>query len=394
MFVLASHAAAAPKAVPAPATAGATAALNGTPAVGSRELVQFRSAGHVLGFTTEEMLVAGNDHLLKVRFVGARPVVPVALARDAVPGGARPVSQGVAALSEVHYRNLWPGIDLRYDQSGIVRSTWTLAPGASVEAIRLAYNVPVEIAPDGALSMRFGSGTLTETAPIAWQEIDGSRQPVTAAFQKWSNGELGFQVGDYDATKPLIIDPTLLWNTFLGNQWADVGTAITTDATGNVYVAGRSDDDWDVDAVQDFAGGRDAFAARLAGDSGVLSWHTFLGSPGSDFGYAIASDTFGNVYVAGRSPVTWGAPLRPISPGGDAFVARLTAANGALTSHSFLGGEGADEGLGIACDALGSAIVTGSSDATWGSPVRAHTLFNDVFVVRLDGEFVFADGFE
>ena len=91
----------------------------------ARALMQFRSGGHVLGFTREGVLVAGRDHLLKVSFAGAQAATPEAVENDTTPTPATaPERRGAAPLNEVHYRNLWPGIDLSYDGAeGIVRST-------------------------------------------------------------------------------------------------------------------------------------------------------------------------------------------------------------------------------------------------------------------------------
>ena len=70
--------------------------------------------------------------------------------------------------------------------------------------IRLKYNVPFEKQQNGSLSFKFEKGNLTESAPIAWQEIDGKRIPVTVAF-KVSGDEVELSVGKYDCGRPLII---------------------------------------------------------------------------------------------------------------------------------------------------------------------------------------------
>ena len=346
--------------------------------------MQFHSAGHVLGFTPEGVLVAGRDHLLKVNFVGAAAVTPKA-ATDSVTEHSAAIRQGTAPLTEVHYRNLWRGIDLRYDaKDGIVRSTYTLAPGAKAADIRLAYNVKPELTKEGSLTLNFATGTLTESAPIAWQEIKGKHKPVQVAFHQYANGELGFILGSYDSTHPLTIDPTLVWNTFLGGTGSERGRGIATDASGNVYVIGESNITWGA-PVQANSGGGDAFVARLDAVTGALTWNTFLGGANSDIGRSIATDAAGNVYVTGRSLAAWGAPVRAYSGNFDVFVARLNAANGVLTWSTFLGGGSGDDGFGIATDAGGNVYVTGLSNATWETPIRAFTVGgSNAFVARLN----------
>ena len=72
---------------------------------------------------------------------------------------------------------------------------------------------------------------------MAWQEIDGKRVPVTVAFRV-SEAEVGFSVGAYDRSHPLIIDPTYAWHTFYGSTQSDYGHGIAVDGSGNVYVTG------------------------------------------------------------------------------------------------------------------------------------------------------------
>jgi hypothetical protein len=129
----------------------------------------------------------------------------------------------------------------------------------------------------------------------------------------------------------------------------------------------------------------DAFVAKLD-TNGALQWNTFLGGSSHDYGYGIAVDTSGNSYVTGWSYVTWGSPLLPFAGYYDAFVAKLDT-NGALQWNTFLGGSDDDYGYGIAVDTSGNSYVTGYSEATWGSPIRAFTNpgtgYYDAFVAKI-----------
>ena len=180
-------------------------------------------------------------------------------------------------------------------------------------------------------------------------------------------------------------DGVLLWNTFLGDSNPDHGFGIAVDAGGNVYVTGYSVGSWG-SPVRAHSGSADVFVAKLSSDGGLL-WNTFLGSSNNDFSYGIAVDAGGNVYVTGRSDASWGSPVRAYSGGyGDAFVAKLNN-NGSLQWNTFLGGSNNDYGHGIAVDAGGNVYVTGDSDGSWGSPVRAHSesqFDKDAFVAKLN----------
>jgi hypothetical protein len=176
-------------------------------------------------------------------------------------------------------------------------------------------------------------------------------------------------------------DVSLLWNTFLGSSAADYGLAIVLDSSGNIYMTGISYDSWG-SPVNAHSGSGDAFVACMD-SSGNLLWNTFLGSASNDEGYAIALDSSGNIYVTGYSPATWGSPVNAHSGGSDEFVAGLDS-SGNLLWNTFLGSIGDDYGYGIALDSSGNIYVTGYSDATWGSPVNAYSGGYEAYVAGMD----------
>jgi hypothetical protein len=187
------------------------------------DLLQFTAAGHVLGFQRDGMYVASAGHALKVTFANAREVEPVADLTD-LTGFEKPVRSNAAqSLTRVTYTNAWDGIDVRYEavSGSVVKSTYIVAPSADVAQIRLHYNVPVAIEPDGSLRFAFETSEMRESAPLAWQEINGGRVPIQVAFRileptirnlqsAISNQEVGFAIGEYNRAYPLVIDPTLL----------------------------------------------------------------------------------------------------------------------------------------------------------------------------------------
>ncbi len=174
----------------------------------------------------------------------------------------------------------------------------------------------------------------------------------------------------------------LQWNTFLGGSHQDYGYGVAVDSSGNVYVSG---DNYDVEwgnPVRPHNGAQDAFAAKLD-SSGVMQWNTFLGSANSDYGSGIAVDSAGNTFVTGYSYWTWGSPLRShYYSDYDAFAARLNS-SGVMQWNAFLGGSGRDEGFAVAVDDSGIVYVTGRCNASWGSPVRAYSHEWDAFAAKL-----------
>jgi len=344
-------------------------------------LLQFTSGGHALGFVKDGMYAATGSHALHVDFVDANRVQPQA------PNVAASTDGKIAPLSGVTYTDLWPGISLDYTTAaeGVYTTTYHLDPGADANNIQLRYNAPLSLNEDGTLKIAFENGALTESAPMAWQEMNGRRVNVDVAFALSREGmegsEVGFSLGQYDPRYPLTIEPTLTWNTFLGGNGLDEGTSIVVDGSGNVYVSGKSSATWG-SPLRAHTGGDDAFVAKLD-SSGALQWNTFLGGSGADTSTAITVDASGDIYIGGYGNASWGSPLRTFAGGRfDAFVAKLDS-SGALQWNTFLGGSGDDGGTSIALDGSGSIYIGGDSDATWDSPLRAHAGDFDAFVAKL-----------
>jgi len=244
----------------------------------------------------------------------------------------------------------------------------------------------------------FRANGLNVQAALAWNTfLGGAFEDRGSAIVMDGSGNV-YVVGTSDATWGAPVRPyagngdafvaklnangVLQWNSFLGGTSGDYGYAVALDGGGNVYVVGTSNATWGSPVIP-FAGNADAFVAKLDG-SGALQWNTFLGS--SSAGFAAAVDTGGNVYVAGMSYATWGSPVRPYAGNGDAFAAKLNG-SGALQWNTFLGAAGYDTCHGLAMDPSGNVFVAGESSATWGSPVRPYSGYGagDAFAAKLNG---------
>ena len=234
------------------------------------DLLQFTAGKHILGFRHGEMYIAAFDHSLNITFMGAHDVKPeesvFTVATTAISRQAKP-------LGVVKYENLWDNITLVYERTadGAVKSTYYIAPAAGISDaktyadvghIRLRYNVPVSLDSSGNLRLAFETGLMKESAPVAWQDIDGQRIPVEVSFRIVEEREVGFSVGEYNPLFPLIIDPVLSWSTFMGGGGSDGGKGIAVDGSGNVYVTGYSSATWGAPIVG-HSGNDDAFAAKL-----------------------------------------------------------------------------------------------------------------------------------
>ncbi|MEI7512803.1 MAG: SBBP repeat-containing protein [Candidatus Uhrbacteria bacterium] len=336
-------------------------------------LLQYSSQGHILGFRDDSIYIASPEHMLKVSFLEANNVTPKA--------DERTIGEKIAPLTKVTYENIWDGVTAVYEGSktSVVKSSYYL-DGSKVQNIHLGYNRPIQIDGNGNLVISYDQGTLTESAPIAWQEINGQKQSVTVAYAIQGKNEIGFTLGNFVPGIPVVIDPDLTWNTFLGNAGTDLGYAIVVDGSGNVYIGGASNATWGSPVVA-YSAGYDAFVAKLD-ETGNLIWSTFLGGAGTDYAYGIDTDGSGDVVVTGYSTANWGTPVRAYSSSNDAFVAKLDS-SGTRLWNTFLGGAGIDYGLSVAVDSSNNIIFGGYGNASWGSPVRAFTLGNDSIAAKL-----------
>ena len=177
-----------------------------------------------------------------------------------------------------------------------------------------------------------------------------------------------YTAGDDALVAALDPDGRLEWVTFLGGVGADLARPVeAAPSDGSALVAGRSEAAWGAPMLP-FAGRSDGFVARLDA-AGSLLWSTFLGGAGWDEVAALGTRDDGAVLAVGTSSASWGEPQRSFTAGRDAFLAALGPA-GRLGWLGFLGGRGRDDGMGLALGDL-SVFVAGTSDASWGSPIRA-----------------------
>ena len=289
--------------------------------------------------------------------------------------------------------NLYPGIDLTFHGSGgELEYDFRVAPGADASKIRWHANAADSITttPSGAIRLGIG-GTLIELRkPLAYQLVNGARQDVAVSYSVHA-GTIGFTLGAYDRSEPLVIDPVLVYSSLVGGSDSSTNAlGLALDANGNAYVSGST-------CAADFPstpgafgtrGGaffaavacEDVFVTKLNADGSGLAYSTFLRGSEREWAFRIAVDASGSAYIAGVTlsvdfPTTPGAFSRTqkggnctLGPGAqtpcsDAFVAKLSPDGSALVYSTLLGGSRMDAAIGIAIDATGAAYVTGLSNS-------------------------------
>jgi hypothetical protein len=183
-------------------------------------------------------------------------------------------------------------------------------------------------------------------------------------------------VSDAFVTKVNPLGTGLVYSTYLGGNGFDVGKGIAVDnmPNPNAYVTGSTDStDFPTTpgAFQTVnAGNGDGFVTKVNPLGSGLVYSSYLGGSGFDEGLGIAVDTAGNAYVTGDTQSSNSPTVAAIqsTPGGstDAFVTTVNPAGSGLVYSTYLGGSGADQGFGIALDALPNpnAYVAGNTSST------------------------------
>jgi len=265
--------------------------------------------------------------------------------------------------ARVLYRDVYPGIDLAYHgNEGKLEYDWVVRPGADPAAIRLSFPGARRVRLDGGeLAMETAAGELRNRQPAAYQDIGGTRRYVAASYVLERGQRASFRLGPYDTRAPLIIDPTIVYIKPLpGPFGAQSGPVI--DAAGGLYFLLTGYDaggNLDPQAVMKLnASGTLVFSAEL----GFLGATKTVGGYSSAVA-AMAVDSAGNIYLAGSSGAglaTTPGALQPNLRGqANGFVAKLNPTGSAILYSTFVGGSSQDFARAIAVDSAGSAYIAG-----------------------------------
>ncbi|MHC4638443.1 MAG: DUF7948 domain-containing protein [Planctomycetota bacterium] len=314
----------------------------------------------------------------------------------------------IPTYAQVQYKNIYHGIDMAvWGSRRKLKYEFQLAPGADADMIQIDYSGIEGLSLDdkGNLHIATAAGEVIDYAPFAYQEINGKRVEVKVSYKLIDKDSYGFSVmGDYDKSQPLVIDPDLLWSTFLGGSGTDEGIGIAIDSSCNVHLTGYTQDH-----TTDFPttpgaydethnGGQlwDVFVSKLDSDGNNLIYSTFIGGTGTDVGYAIDVDDSNNACVTGECdsgfPTTGGAYDTTHNGGlADVFVVKLNSDGNDLAYSTFIGGADDDRGHGIAVDSSGDIYITGKTDddettdfpTTAGAYDTSHNGSADVFVAKI-----------
>lgn len=382
----------------------------------------------------------GNS--LRMKFGGANPS-PRVTGEDQLPGksnyliGSDPQKwrTNVPTYARIKYEDLYPGIDLvYYGNQRQLEYDFIVAPGADPDAIRISFQGAQKIRTDeeGNLLLNVGDGIIRQLKPVVYQEIDGVRRQVASSYalpgKKGSAldrksaarpREIGLNLGAYDSSLPLVIDPVLIYSTYIGGTGNDNSHAIAVDAAGSAYIGGYTnsvDFPGTANSVQPAleangnTGNPDGFVAKINPAGTAVIYSTYLGGTCTDIVNGIAVNAGGEVYLTGEtgSGLVNGMPncvsngsnpfrefpqsnaFQPVHGGmTDAFVSRLNATGTGFVYSSFLGGSGSETGRAVAVDAAGNGFFTGDSlsqnfPTTAGAFDSSNAGSFDAYLVKID----------
>jgi hypothetical protein len=368
--------------------------------VGNEDILFYgRIPGAWIGFGEKGILLLDRDWQNEVwlLFENANSVAPTGLKMSSqctnyfLNGEAYTQVRG---FRKVIYENLWRGIDLVYS--------------ATTKGAKYEFHVSCGADPNDIIIQSRGHDSITiqeTTLAIKRNNLEfideglftfQGKTEVNSRFTRLSYQSFGFEVGSYNESEELVIDP-LLYSTFIGGSGSDRGKSIALDTSGNTYVVGNTEY-WDFPTVNaydsTFNGTGDCFVLKISSNGSSLLYSTFIGGQDFDYAEAIAVDVFGNAYITGstESPdfPTVNAYCSTHEGNKDCFVLKLSADGSSLLSSTFIGGSGLDRGNEIILDTSGNAYVTGSTESPDFPTVNAycstHEGDKDCFVLKLSAD--------
>lgn len=280
---------------------------------------------------------------------------------------------GISTYDSVTYSGIYRGIDVVYHgNQRQLEFDLVVRPGARTDRILMQFTdvSGVALGSGGALRLTSPAGELRFPPPMVYQRIGVNCKLVAAKYVLLSNHQVAFQIGDYDRTKPLVIDPTIVYDTLIGGgTGATTSYAVAVDGAGDAFITGTTNaaDLPIVNAAYpqlNATGNYSAFVSKLDPTGETIVYSTYINGQGlNGTMQSIAVDSLGDAWIAGSSastafPVINGPQTAPNNI--SAVVMKLDP-SGAPQFSTYWGSY--CSGNAIAVDGNGNAYLLGYGNA-------------------------------
>lgn len=276
---------------------------------------------------------------------------------------------GIRTFEDVRYRGVYPGVDLVvHGRQGRFEYDFELQPGANAEQIRVRFEgAKAKLNARGELELVLpGGGTLVQRAPVAYRS--GDKKKVAARNRVFADGSVGFWVDKRERGAGVVIDPVLVYSTYLGGTANEFPVGMAVDVLGNAYITGNTlSADFPVASAlqRNNTGGQDVYVAKVDDTGRALVYSTYVGGSADETGRDLAADASGAVYVVGFTTSddfpTANAFQRQKRGSQDGFIFKLSPSGNAMVYGTYFGGSADTLVNGIALDAYGDAYLTGNT---------------------------------
>src|SRR5580700_2345834 len=343
-----------------------------------------------------------SEQFVRMKLVGVNPAAALGGA-DPLPGKSNYIvgndpqkwHSGIPQFAGVRYASVYPGIDLVfYGNQGHLEYDFRVAPGANPSQAELGFDgtskLKLKVSGGDLILTGKNDGGLRLRAPQIYQR-DGDRHlPVTGRFVLRAANRVGFEIGPYDHSRELIIDPRPDFSTYFGGTGTETSPSVAVNGNGNIYIVGTTQGSPAASfpdattTTQTLIGPltlTDAtpshiFVAEINPSlPPSVAYETFIGGTGADTSVGIGVDAGGNAYLVGNTSSTdfptFGlpyqtAPETKINCVGlptctSVFVSVLNPAGSALIYSSYLSGNGDDQASGMTIDTKGDVFLTGTT---------------------------------
>jgi len=344
-----------------------------------------RGRGAQLFLTNQEAVLrfgTSKGGILRMRLLGANPhIEPKGVEPQSgvsnyfVGSDSRSWQHSIAHFGRVLYPEVYPGIDLAFHSAGRdFEYDFALQPGSDPQVITVGFagTTHLKLDSEGNLILETAAGEVLQRKPVAYQVKQDHRITVEATYILKGRSRVGFRLGHYDPSLPLVIDPVLSFSLYQGGTGLDQAYGIAVDAAGNSYITGTTESVNFPLQSQALAYPNDsrknAFVMKLNPQGTTVLYSTYLGGNADDEGLAVAVDASGQALVTGYTDSTnfpTANPYRAANSGArDGFVTRLSPAGNTVLYSTYLGGSGSDLAFAVALDSQGNFYVAGSTTST------------------------------